>query len=214
MPCGAILLKKASDPVEKKKYTNEMLQLLRSMQNIEYIHPEDIPNINLYMDQVTSFMDEHLKSSKRFEDDKILTKTMINNYTKNKLLPPPEKKKYTSEHVLLLTYIYYLKNFLSIGDIQKILEPVTDRFFRQDEGLSFQDVYQEVVDLTMANIDVQARDIIRKMKKSNEAFADVEDPHDKDLLSKFTFICMLSFDIWVKKYIIENLVDDSLGEKK
>ena len=88
------------------------------------------------------------------------------------------------------------------------------RFFRQDEGLSFQDVYQEVVDLTMANIDVQARDIIRKMKKSNEAFADVEDPHDKDLLSKFTFICMLSFDIWVKKYIIENLVDDSLGEKK
>ncbi len=214
MPCGAILLKKASDPVEKKKYTNEMLQLLRSMQNIEYIHPEDIPNINLYMDQVTSFMDEHLKSSKRFEDDKILTKTMINNYTKNKLLPPPEKKKYTSEHVLLLTYIYYLKNFLSIGDIQKILEPVTERFFRQDEGLSFQDVYQEVVDLTMANIDVQARDIIRKMKKSNEAFADVEDPHDKDLLSKFTFICMLSFDIWVKKYIIENLVDDSLGEKK
>lgn len=200
--------------MEKKKYTNEMLQLLRSMQNIEYIHPEDIPNINLYMDQVTSFMDEHLKSSKRFEDDKILTKTMINNYTKNKLLPPPEKKKYTSEHVLLLTYIYYLKNFLSIGDIQKILEPVTDRFFRQDEGLSFQDVYQEVVDLTMANIDVQARDIIRKMKKSNEAFADVEDPHDKDLLSKFTFICMLSFDIWVKKYIIENLVDDSLGEKK
>ena len=139
---------------------------------------------------------------------------MINNYTKNKLLPPPEKKKYTSEHVLLLTYIYYLKNFLSIGDIQKILEPVTERFFRQDEGLSFQDVYQEVVDLTMANIDVQARDIIRKMKKSNEAFADVEDPHDKDLLSKFTFICMLSFDIWVKKYIIENLVDDSLGEKK
>ena len=200
--------------MEKKKYTNEMLQLLRSMQNIEYIHPEDIPNINLYMDQVTSFMDEHLKSSKRFEDDKILTKTMINNYTKNNLLPPPEKKKYTSEHVLLLTYIYYLKNFLSIGDIQKILEPVTERFFRQDEGLSFQDVYQEVVDLTMANIDVQARDIIRKMKKSNEAFADVEDPHDKDLLSKFTFICMLSFDIWVKKYIIANLVDDSLGEKK
>lgn len=200
--------------MEKKKYTNEMLQLLRSMQNIEYIHPEDIPNINLYMDQVTSFMDEHLKSSKRFEDDKILTKTMINNYTKNKLLPPPEKKKYTSEHVLLLTYIYYLKNFLSIGDIQKILEPVTERYFQQDDGLSFQDVYQEVVDLTIANIDVQARDIIRKMKKSNEAFADVEDPHDKDLLSKFTFICMLSFDIWVKKYIIENLVDDSLGEKK
>ena len=42
-------------------------------------------DIDLYMDQVTTFMDEHLSDCKRREDDKILTKTMINNYTKNNL---------------------------------------------------------------------------------------------------------------------------------
>ena len=83
----------------QKKYTNEILNLLRSIQNIDYITPDEIPQIDLYMDQVTTFMDEHLRSSKRFEEDKILTKTMINNYTKNNLLPPPVKKKYSSEHM-------------------------------------------------------------------------------------------------------------------
>lgn len=67
--------------------------MLRKMTKLNYIKPGDVPGINLYMDQVTTFMDEHLSDSKRHEDDKILTKTMINNYTKNNLLPPPVKKK-------------------------------------------------------------------------------------------------------------------------
>ena len=50
------------------------------------MRPDDIPNIDLYMDQVTTFMEKELASSKRHEDDKILTKTMINNYAKNNLL--------------------------------------------------------------------------------------------------------------------------------
>ena len=45
-----------------EKYNKEILDLIRSMQNIDYINPEDIPDIDLYMDQVTTFMDEHLKS--------------------------------------------------------------------------------------------------------------------------------------------------------
>ncbi|MBO5484511.1 MAG: DUF1836 domain-containing protein [Lachnospiraceae bacterium] len=197
-----------------EKYTNEMIQLLRSIQNIDYITPDDIPNIDLYMDQVTTFMNEHLSSSKRFEDDKILTKTMINNYTKNNLLPPPEKKKYSSEHMLLLIYIYYLKNFLSISDIQSILKPLSERFFNQKDGLKLSNIYEEIVSLEKANIDSQANDIIRKLKKSKEAFRDITDPEDKKLLSTFAFICMLSFDVWVKKTIIENIIDDKLDTKK
>lgn len=90
--------------------------ILESVSRIDYIKPEDIPNIDLYMDQVTTFMEEQLVSSKRYADDKILTKTMINNYAKNKLLPPPEKKRYSKEHVLMLIFIYYFKNILSIND--------------------------------------------------------------------------------------------------
>ena len=71
---------------------NILESILESLNRIDYIRPEDVPNIDLYMDQVTTFMDRQLESSKRYEEDKILTKTMINNYAKNNLLPPPEKE--------------------------------------------------------------------------------------------------------------------------
>ena len=197
-----------------ERYNKEILNLIRSMQNIDYIDPQDIPNIDLYMDQVTTFMDEHLESSKRFDDDKILTKTMINNYTKNDLLPPPVKKKYTKEHMLLLIFIYYFKNFLAISDIKSILDPITARFFNEKEGVSLENIYEEIVKLEQENVNSQLRDIIRKLKKSDEVFTDINDPDEKKELAKFAFICMLSFDVWVKKNIIENLIDDTLGQKK
>ena len=107
-----------------KKFLSSILEDLRK---IDYVKPEEIPNIDLYMDQITTFMDSQLAASKRYADDKILTKTMINNYAKNNLLPPPAKKKYTKEHVLTLIFIYYFKNILSISDIQSILNPITER---------------------------------------------------------------------------------------
>ena len=57
-----------------------MEQLIEQLNSIDYIRSEDIPNIDLYMDQITTFMDSQLEACKRYEDDKILTKTMINNY--------------------------------------------------------------------------------------------------------------------------------------
>ena len=81
-------------------------------------------------------MDTRLAGSKRYPDDKILTKTMINNYAKNKLLPPPVKKKYSPEHMMLLVFIYYFKNILSITDIQTLLAPITDRYFGTESGFS------------------------------------------------------------------------------
>ena len=76
------------------KTNEERLQdLMAYLDSVTRINPSDIPAIDLYMDQVTTFMDTHLSASKRFGEDKILTKTMINNYAKNNLLPPPEKQK-------------------------------------------------------------------------------------------------------------------------
>ena len=66
-----------------KQNTELITDVLKKLAKLNYIKPGDVPNINLYMDQVTTFMEEHLSDSKRHEDDKILTKTMINNYTKD-----------------------------------------------------------------------------------------------------------------------------------
>ena len=86
---------------------------INKLSNMSYIHAKDIPHIDLYMDQLTTFMEDNLSQMKRYPEDKILTKTMINNYTKNKLLPPPNKKKYSTDHMVLLIFIYYFKSFLS-----------------------------------------------------------------------------------------------------
>ena len=119
--------------------TNDLLNsILSSISRIDYIKPEDIPNIDLYMDQVTTFMEESLRSTKRYTDDKILTKTMINNYAKNNLLPPPVKKEVFTRTCCCYDFIYYFKNILSIKDIETI--PCTSDgtvFFRHRRTLYY-----------------------------------------------------------------------------
>ena len=102
---------------------NILNSILSSLERIDYIKPTEIPNIDLYMDQVTTFMEEHLQSSKRYPDDKILTKTMINNYAKNHLLPAPDKKKYSKEHLLLLIYSVHRRYPESAGTVDPAVFP-------------------------------------------------------------------------------------------
>lgn len=180
--------------------------ILEKLQSIDYIKPESLPNIDLYMDQVTTFMDSQLASTKRYEDDKILTKTMINNYAKNNLLPPPNKKKYSKEHVLMLLFIYYFKNILSISDIQTILNPITDKYFGNEEDLSLEGIYEEVFSLEHEEIQNVLKDLAKKYRTSSKTFEGVP-KEEEEILHKFAFICMLSFDVYIKKMIIEQTID-------
>lgn len=190
----------------------EMIKtFLENISKMDYIKPEDIPSIPLYMDQVTTFMEAQLKYSKRYEDDKILTKTMINNYAKNNLVPPPDKKKYSKEHILLLIFIYYFKNILSIGDIQTLLHPITDKYFNTNQKLNLTDIYNEVFSLENGQIDRVIKDVIRSYHIADSTFADAPE-EEKEFLHQFSFICMLSFDVYVKKQIIEKMIDQ-MSEK-
>lgn len=91
-------------------------------QQYKGIDHKEIPKIPLYMDQVTSWFDEVLTDWVTGEDEKTLTKTMINNYVKAKLVSAPEKKKYTSEQLMQLMMIYHLKNVLTIEDLKKLFQ--------------------------------------------------------------------------------------------
>lgn len=188
--------------------TQDMIgSILESISRIDYIKPEDIPNIDLYMDQVTTFMEEQLASSKRYPEDKILTKTMINNYAKNNLLPSPEKKRYSKEHLLLLIFIYYFKNILSINDIQTLLGPITEKYFRSDSEMDLTAIYNEVFSMEKEQVELLKKNLLRCYHTSEKTFETAPE-EDRKFLKMFSFICLLSFDVYTKKMLIEQLVDE------
>ena len=175
--------------------TDQLLEsILDSLDRIDYVKSEDIPDIQLYMDQVTTFMDSHLASTRRYPSDKILTKTMINNYAKNHLLPPPEKKKYSREHML------------SITDIQTLMEPLTGKYFQKEDGYNLESIYNEVMELEKSQVDVLKDTVRRLYSTSQNSFSDASE-EEQDFLRQFSFICMLSFDVYLKKQMIERLID-------
>jgi len=184
----------------------KLKDILSAISDMNYINPGDIPNIDLYMDQVTTFMDEHLRSSKRYEDDKVLTKTMINNYAKNNLLPPPIKKKYSKEHVLVMIFIYYFKNILSIKDIEILLNPITEKYFGNHTGLDMNAIYEEVLELEKSRIDAVTKDIVRSYDDASKCFSDAPED-EQEYLQIFAFICSLSFDVYVKKLLMQKIID-------
>lgn len=188
--------------------TKDLLNsIMESFDRISYVKSSDIPNIDLYMDQVTTFMDKNFRRGTRCpEDDKIMTKTMINNYAKNDLLPPPVKKKYSKEHILVLIFIYYYKGILSISDIQALLGPVTERFFGKEEGFDIKSVYDEVFQVGYGQVEALKKHVEAEYEWAMGTFEDA--PEDsREFLKLFSFVCFLSFDVYMKKQLIEKLID-------
>ena len=187
--------------------SDDLIQkIMENLDQLPYLRLEDIPGIDLYMDQVTTLMDEHLASSKRSKEDRILTKTMINNYAKNKLLPPPVKKKYSRDHLLVMLFIYYFKGILPLQDIQSLLGPLTGKYFQAEEGMDLVDVYQELVRCGSTETPRLREELSSMFENAKEAFPEAAD-EDRPFLQYFTMICLLSIDVYMKKRVIEQLID-------
>ena len=192
------------------KTNDERIQdILKRLDTLSYIRPEEIPGIDLYMDQVTTFMDEHLKNTKRYPEDKVLTKTMINNYAKNNLLPAPNKKKYSREHILLLIFIYYFKNILSINDIEELFRPITTGHFALKDGLLLEDIYKEIFSLESDEMQHLREDVIAKYERAGDTFTHENlAEEDREYLRLFDLICELSVDVYLKKQMVEQMIDE------
>ena len=197
------------------KRSQELLKLAKKIESLDYIEVSDIPNINLYMDQLTTFMDETLASSKRRPEDKILTKTMINNYAKNHLLPPPDKKKYSKDHVILLIFIYYMKNVISISDINTLLAPLKEEYFGGKGEITMTEIYNEMLSFFKKEESYQYDLVKEQLAHSEKLFTDTDLSEEKvDTLRRLSFICALSFDVYLKKLMIETMIDEELESLK
>ncbi len=189
------------------KVENQIRQILLS----KNIAPEDIPDIGLYMDQVTSFLESKLEEGKRYPDDKIMTKTMINNYTKNHLLPPSDKKKYSRGHMILILMIYYLKNMLSITDIKTVLGPLNTDYFQEEneKGISLEDIYRQISESYDDKREDTIRQLMESLEVSRKTFSSSTlSEQDQRYLDDLSMICNLGYDIYIRKRLIEQLIDN------
>jgi len=161
---------------------------------------EKIPEIDLYMDQLTTFMEERLKACKRTDEEKVLTKTMINNYSKDKMIPPSVKKKYAKEHMMALVMIYHLKGVLSISDIASILSGV-------DTDTALIDMYEAFVQM-QESAATAAADAIPAAQANAETLLPAHDEKTKALSAAIA----LALDAAAKKRAAERMLDSLLSE--
>jgi len=203
-PCYAILI------FMDEQYLNELTEYLKSL---HHVHAGSLPSLDLYMDQVTGFMEEHLASMKRHPEDKALTKTMINNYAKNKILPPPVGKRYNKNHMLILLLIYYYKSMLSLSDIRTVVDPLAENYFSLHSKPRLTDIYEEIFSFANGEMQSLVEDLEKKFQTANSsfseqdpAFADLEE-QEREQLQSFSFLSLLAFDVYLKKQLMEKIVD-------
>lgn len=186
----------------------KMKKLITECALHECISLEEIPDMKLYMEQVTQFIDQKLEPSKRNETDKILTKTMINNYTKAGILMPPQKKKYTKNHMILMILVYQLKQVLSLDDIKKIFGKVlNDMDTTEDDLISLEDIYEMFNDLKktgFGNVEDILEQNIEQIKSNTE---NIEDPLIKEQAENFLLVISLIAQANALKRLSEKIID-------
>ena len=186
---------------------NEMVEKIAAqLRSSNIIEIEDIPNIDLYMDQVTTFMDKCLAQYKRYEDDKVLTKTMINNYTKAKIFPAPVKKKYSRTHLMLLIMIYHLKSVLSIKDIGILFQSALSEPNKMKQEKMIESIYRGFVSLQKQTITYLAG---AAEGKPDESFYGKESilMYDNDEAKRIMMTLALAIHANTEKQLAEKVLD-------
>lgn len=187
--------------------TKQLLELIQENPCFKAIELSEIPDIDLYMDQVTTFMENKLQEFKRIDEDKILTKTMINNYTKNQILPAPTKKKYSNEHIMLLILTYHLKQILSISDIHSLLSPISKK---NDSKLNItipiKTIYENFTEIQSKEYSAFAENMTKKMSELQEQVDSQE--KNSDVLILFSMIFSLIIQASLEKNFAEKLIDN------
>ncbi|MHC1681799.1 MAG: DUF1836 domain-containing protein [Clostridiaceae bacterium] len=179
--------------------------ILKELNLNEKISYDEIPNLDLYMDQVITLFENTLPNSKRSSEDKILTKTMINNYSKDKLLMPAVNKKYTKDHIILMILIYALKQSLSISDIKILLNNVIINK-KTEDNIDLKSLYNLFLS-TKENTVAQCEKDITKNISSLEESVDSIFLNENDYIKKLISVLYLIETANAYKRTAEKIID-------
>lgn len=103
------------------RYEEFLNQVMDKYAKTGLLLPDEMPEVELYMDQVVSLLNKELAVYKEKEQD-VFTKSMVSNYVKHKVLPKPENKKYNKEHMVILNMIFQLKSILQMDEMKVLFK--------------------------------------------------------------------------------------------
>ena len=135
---------------------------LNDLNKFSFKNYEELPDIELYMDQVITFLDKQLKIFQNSIDDKQITPSMINNYVKGEVLSAPISKKYNREHLALIEEICTLKQVLSIADVKQIIDS------RYNDSSSNMEVFNEFNEMNNNKIKTSVNEAFKKLNGVDE----------------------------------------------
>lgn len=195
---------------------NEIREYIERLNLKENISLEDIPEIDLYMDQVIQLFEKKFSDTLRNEEDKVLTKTMINNYSKGKLFMPVNNKKYTKDHLILISLIYQLKGVLSIKDIKISLDPMVTKI-NQGDNCDLRGIYSKYLKLYDKNVDdfyeyVEKNiEDIGSIKKEKDDKGDMDNKEEyiSDFLLLTSLVTMSNLYKRAAESILDNIAKDN-----
>lgn len=188
--------------------------MIKSLKLDELIELESIPNIDLYMDQVITLFDEKLGYTKRKEDDKLLTKTMINNYIKDKLLMPAKKKKYTKEHIILMILLYEMKQILTISDIKSIFNTIVqNEEIDTDKIISIYKIYLNMKAKGVDTFEKQVEDINHELTEELRTFINDKQLAEDEMTQDMLMAILLTQKANYYKKLAEKIIDQKINNR-
>lgn len=184
-------------------------EIIKKLALTERVEEKDIPEIDLYMDQVIQIFEQKLSNSKRKDSDKVLTKTMINNYAKAKLLMSIKNKKYSKEHLLLMSMIYDLKGSLSISDIKDLFDNIVKKY-DEDKEYDLRSLYKLYLDINNSNYEEFLGNIYKQIDCVKGIIDDSEEFNEYE--EKFLFICSMVSMSNMYRRVAEAMIDEYFAE--
>ena len=166
-------------------------EILREVFSDRDVTPEQVPELDLYMDQVLTLLSEGLSDTKRHPDEKLITKTMINNYSKEKLISPIQGKKYSHQHIMQILCIYQMKQTLALADVKQL----TGR-----NDVDFETCWRAYLDIKQ-----RVRDRIPEQLASLDA--NLEDPGERLALC----LALSAISTYMRR-LCETIIDDTMPQ--
>lgn len=191
---------------EPMRYEEFVKKLLQQQIGTGILEPARLPELGLYVDQAASLLNRQLIGENKDQKEEGITKSMVNNYTKHRLLPRPKNKKYSSDHLILMTYVLQLKGILSMQDIQLLIKPlVENQESPYEDKIDLEELYRITGELQRKEQTYLLAETIKDMEQIKGSLAEI-DLADDDVLGMFLLAVNLSIRANAQKALAEQLI--------